>query len=90
MSTSVTVNAQATPNPNAVKFSLNRVVSPQAKTWRDAATADTAWAKQILAIPGVTQVFSINDFVSVSKAPGAAWDDIAPAVQQVLLQAFAE
>ena len=81
--------AQGTPNPNAAKFTLNRVVAAQGKTYRDPAAADVAWAQQLLMIPGVVQVFAINNFVSVNKRPEADWDVIGPHVERVLREAFA-
>jgi hypothetical protein len=79
---------QATPNPNAAKFTLNRVVATQGTTYRDAAAADVAWAKRLLGIPGVVQVFAINNFISVHKRPEADWNVIGPQVEQVLRDAF--
>ena len=84
------VTVEATPNPNAAKFTLNRVVSAQGKTYRDAASADAGWAKALLSIPGVIQVFALNNFISVSKAPEADWAIIGPCVEQTLKQVFAE
>jgi len=81
--------AQGTPNPNAVKFTLNRVVSAQGKTYRDATSADAAWAQALLAIADVTQVFAINNFISVTKRPEADWSVIGPQVEAVLREAFA-
>ena len=83
------ISVQGTPNPNAAKFTLNRVVAAQGQTYRDAASADAAWAKELLAIPGVIQVFAINNFVSVNKRPDADWNVIGPRVEAVLRQAFA-
>ena len=83
------IAVQATPNPNAAKFTLNRVVAAQGATYRDAASAGTPWAQQLLGIPGVVQVFAINNFVSVNKAPDAAWDAIVPHVERVLQETFA-
>jgi hypothetical protein len=80
---------QGTPNPNAAKVTLNRVVAPQGQTFRDPAAAALPWAKQLLEIAGVTQVFAINNFITVTKAPDAEWAAIAPAVEQVITQAFA-
>ena len=96
---------QGTPNPNAAKFTLNRVVTDQGATFRlpaprpgdstaarqagDPATASAAWARELLGIPGITQVFAVNNFVSVTKDPGAEWERIAPEVERVLRQAFA-
>ncbi len=82
------ISVQGTPNPNAAKFTLNRVVATQGKTYRDVAGADTEWAKQLLGIAGVTQVFAINNFVSVNKAPEAQWDVLGPQIEAILRRTF--
>jgi len=82
------LSIQGTPNPNATKFMLNRTVSAQGKTYRDVAFADVEWAKRVLGIAGVTQVFSVNNFISVNKAPEAHWDAIVPQVERVLREVF--
>ena len=84
------ITVQGTPNPNAAKFTLNRVVSSQGKTYRDAVSADAAWAKELLGISGVTQVFALNNFISVTKRPEADWNVIGRQVEQVLQKAFVE
>ena len=89
MGEALEIAVQGTPNPNAAKFTLNRTVAAQGTTYRDAASAEAAWARQLLGIPGVVQVFAINNFVSVNKAPDAAWDAIVPHVERVLQEAFA-
>ena len=81
--------AQGTPNPNAAKFTLNRVVAAQGKTYREVASADTEWAKQLLGVAGVTQVFAINNFISVTKTPDADWNVIGPQIEAILQRAFA-
>ena len=89
MSEPLSIEVQGTPNPNAAKFTLNRVIATPGKTYRDAAAADVEWAKQLLAIPGVTQVFAINNFISVNKTSEADWHTIGPQVERVLRSAFA-
>ncbi len=79
---------EGTPNPNALKFTLNRTIAASGKTYRDAATADAPWAKQLLGIAGVSQVFAVNDFISMTKRPEADWDVIVPQAEQVLRQVF--
>jgi len=83
------IAVQATPNPNAVKFTLNRTVASHGTTYRDAASAEAAWAKQLLGIHGVIQVFAINNFVSVNKTPEADWDAIVPQAARILQQELA-
>ena len=82
------ITVQGTPNPNAAKFMLNRIVATQGKTYREVASAETEWAKQLLGIAGVTQVFALNNFISVNKAPEADWNTLGPQVEQVLRKAF--
>ncbi len=84
----VSIQVQGTPNPNAVKFTLNRVIATQGKTYRSGSETDADWAREILQIAGVTQVFAVNNFVSVSKSADADWDALVPQVQRVLSQSF--
>ena len=79
---------QGTPNPNAAKFTLNRIVAAQGATYRDAAGADSAWARQLLGIAGVAQVFAVNNFISVTKTPDADWARLTPQIEAALRQAF--
>ena len=83
------VQVQATPNPNAAKFTLNRTVAARGTTYRDAATADVAWARRLLGISGITQAFAVNDFIAVTKTPEADWQVIGPQVEAILKEAFA-
>ena len=78
-----------TPNPNAIKFTLNRVVATHGKTYRDMGSADADWVKRVLGVAGVTQVFALNNFISVNKSPEADWNVIGLQVEQVLRQPFA-
>ena len=101
MSEPLEISVQATPNPNAAKFTLNRVVAAQGTTYRlpappdggtqagDALFADAPWAKELLGLAGITQVFTVNNFISVTKAPEADWNVLAPQVEAVLQRAFA-
>ena len=89
MGEELVVTAQDTPNPNAAKFTLNRTIVAQSATYRDAAAAPVLWAKELLAIAGVTQVFALNNFVTVNKTPDAEWGVIGPQIEHVLRRAFA-
>jgi len=83
------VIVEGTPNPNAVKFSLNRTVATKGETYRgDPATVTSPWAKALLSIPGVAQVFAVNNFLSVTKTPDADWDVIVPQAEEALKKAF--
>ena len=67
---------------------MNRVVATQGKTYREIASAEVEWVKELLGIPGVTQVFALNSFISINKAPEADWDRIAPQAEQILRRTF--
>ena len=88
MTEPLAIDIQATPNPNAAKFTLNRAVAASGKTYREVATADAEWAKQLLQIAGVTQVFAVNNFISVSKTPDAEWTNLVPEIERILKRAF--
>jgi hypothetical protein len=88
MSGPLTIEVQATPNPNAAKFTLNRVVAEQGTTYRLPGN-HPEWAMRLLDIPGVTQVFALQSFITVSKSPEGEWGAIAPQVERVLHETLA-
>ena len=55
----------------------------------DRAAAQPGWAQRLLGIAGVTQVFALQTFITVSKIPEGDWSVIAPQVERVLNEAFA-
>ena len=82
------LEVQATPNPNAMKFVLNRPISEQPISFFSAEAAkDHALATKLFAIEGVTTLLLLGDFVTVNKAPDASWPQIKRRVQQVLANA---
>lgn len=77
-----TANPQPSPNPNALRFQLD-VTLPGTLTFGSAdEAAGDPFAAAVFAAPGVVSIFGVNDFVTVTRAPGASWDDIVPAVQE--------
>ena len=84
------VTASPTPNPNAMKFTLDRrVTEGKSQTFSSAEAAQgNSLAERVFAIGGVTAVFLLNDFVTVSKAAEASWDSLAPAITEALASHF--
>jgi hypothetical protein len=78
----VDVTPEGTPNPNAVKFTLDRqVTDKRSETFRAGSDpADSPLGAKIFALDGVTNVFLTANFVSVTKAPDVDWDELIPAV----------
>jgi hypothetical protein len=78
-------DVQPTPNPNAMKFVLDRQIwdRPISFFSADAACGHSLAAK-LFAIPGVSGVLLLADFVTVSKTPRASWASIKKNVRKVL------
>lgn len=70
-----------TPNPNAMKYTLD-VKLPATINFASAeAAAGNDFAAAIFAAGGVASLFGVNDFVTVTRQPGAEWDAITTAVE---------
>lgn len=84
------IETEATPNPSTLKFLPGRAVM-EAGT-RDFATPEEAeaspLAEQLFGLGDVTGVFFGRDFVSVTVAPGTAWQDVKADVLALLLDHF--
>lgn len=82
------VEIQATPNPNALKFVLDRSITSQPISFLTAeAAGDHPVASKLFAIPGVTSVLLLGDFVTVNKQPAERWDKIRKRVREILKKA---
>jgi len=82
----LTIEVQPTPNVNALKFVTNRrVTEGRSQTFRSAGDAAASpLAAALLQIPGVVQVFFLNDFITVTRDPTADWNTIAGEVERVI------
>ena len=87
----VEVFAEPTPNPNSVKFSLNRDVTAEGSQSYDnpAEAANSPLAKRLFDIKGVRSLFFLKNFVTVVKDSGNGWDEIVPQVKDILKDYFA-
>jgi hypothetical protein len=82
------ISVEPTPNPNAMKFVLDRDCSAGTISFlnQDQA-AGHPLAERLFAIRGVTSLLFLGDFITVNKSPNAGWHSIKPAVEQVLASA---
>ena len=79
------VEVQPTPNPNALKFLLDRPIADQPASFFNAeAAAEHPIASRLFAIPGVGSLLLLGDFVTVNKTADASWPQIKERVRQVL------
>jgi hypothetical protein len=84
------LDVQPTPNPHAMKFTLDVPTTDGApRTYRSAAEAgDQPLALALLSIPGVVYVFMTANFISVNKAPESRWEQILPAATRAVSEHF--
>jgi hypothetical protein len=76
-----TATPSPTPNPDAMKFTLDTTLPEMINITGAAAAAGNPFAEAVFAAGGVVTVFGVNDFVTVNREPGADWDAIITAVQ---------
>ena len=78
----VVVTPEGTPNPNAVKFTLDRpATEKRSETFRAGSDpADSPLGAKIFALDGITNVFLTANFVSVTKGDWMDWDELVPAI----------
>jgi hypothetical protein len=76
------------PNPNAMKFSVGASVGGPT-THIAGSEPEEPFARDLLALPGVTSIFMTADFVTISKTPDVSWDSIIPEATAILESQFA-
>ena len=86
----VEVSVSTTPNENAMKYTLNcNSIESGHKTYANAEAAeDSPVAKALFAIDGVSQVFLMADFISVTKKPGANWGNLEAPILDAIKSAY--
>jgi Fe-S cluster biogenesis protein NfuA len=75
-----------TPNPDALKFVLDRPFLESGVKQFDSAreASKDPLAESLFALGGVESVFYMGSFVTVSKLPYRSWEDLRPAVIQTV------
>jgi hypothetical protein len=69
-----------TPNPNAMKFSLDVKLPGTLNLANADAAAGNPFAAAVFAVEGVQSLFGVNDFVTVTRKAGADWETIIAGV----------
>ena len=79
------VKYQTTPNPNAVKVVVDRLISDVPKSFRTREEgAGDPLAQKFFAVAGVTSLLFNADWFTVNKSPEAAWPAIKKQIERVL------
>ena len=77
------MHAERTPNPNSIKWVMNRVLATDVGGVDFDAAVDAAvspLAALLFGVAGVVGVYLGTDFVTVSKSPDTEWTDLAPPI----------
>lgn len=82
----VTIYSEATPNPDSMKFVVNKMILPNdSADYRSAQKAgDSPLALALFEMPFVNGVFIMNNFISITKNRDEEWPEHIPAVKQFL------
>ncbi|MGD2060240.1 MAG: NifU N-terminal domain-containing protein [Acidimicrobiia bacterium] len=83
------VQVEPTPNPNALKFTVGEPVGGPG-TYVRGAEPDEDFLAALLELNGVASVFFTADFVTISKTPEGAWDEITPGATAILEARFTD
>jgi hypothetical protein len=83
----VVISVDATPNPNALKFTVGKPVGGPT-TYLHAQPTDDPLGQELLALIGVTSIFLTADFVTLSKSTDIDWIDIVPNALVILEDHF--
>jgi hypothetical protein len=86
----VSIDVQATPNPNALKFVLDRPSTGGApRSFRSPEeAADDPMGRSLLAVAGVESIFMTANFISVTKSVDAQWEHLVPEVTRAIEAGF--
>ena len=74
-------NVSTTPNPDAMKFTLDRRFDEMFTVASAEDAESNPFAAAVFAAGGVASVFGTADFVTITRASGGSWDDIESAVR---------
>ena len=80
------IDAQETPNPNAMKFTLPfSIIENGSRSYASAAEAtDNELAARLFEVDGVRMLFMLKNFITVTKDPAQSWQSITGPVEQIL------
>jgi hypothetical protein len=80
------LSIETTPNPNSMKLILDETLPKGvAITYTHENRGDCpAYIEKILAIPGLSSVFRVADFMAIQRKPTAGWEEILSQVRIVL------
>ncbi len=82
----VRIYTEATPNPETLKFVTNQLIYPgNSIDFPDANSSESSpMATELFKFPFIRSVFIAGDFVTLTKTPGANWNEAIPLLKHFL------
>jgi len=79
------VRAEATPNPNALKFTTDKLIfeGTDSISIMHGDTSEHEILNDLMKLEGVDNVFGYQNFITVNKHFDAEWDDLQEKVKEV-------
>lgn len=79
------VRAETTPNPNAIKFTTNKLIfeGEASISVMPGDTSEHEIMNDLMKLEGVDNVFGYQNFITVNKHADVEWDDVSPKVIEV-------
>ena len=80
------LSIEPTPNPNSMKLNLDESLPKGvAFTYRpEGKTHYPTWIQELLAIPGIQNLYHAGDFIAVQRSPSAPWEALLARARDVL------
>lgn len=90
--TPIEISAEVTPNPNTLKFNVNKVlVSSGTMNFPDREKAHgSKLAESLFDVENVIGVMVGRDFITVTKAPATSWQTLVEAVTKTIKKSLSE
>ncbi|MGX4670118.1 NifU N-terminal domain-containing protein [Cerasibacillus sp. JNUCC 74] len=79
------VRAEATPNPNAMKFTTDKLIfkGTNSISVMPGDTSEYDILNELMQVEGVDNVFGYQNFITVNKKFDVEWDILTPKVMKV-------
>ncbi|NBJ70949.1 MULTISPECIES: NifU N-terminal domain-containing protein [Bacillota] len=80
------IRAEATPNPNAMKFTTDKIIfeGTNSISVMPGDTSEYAILNDLMQVEGVDNVFGYQNFITVNKQFDTEWDHLIPRVTEVI------
>ncbi|MDQ0351751.1 hypothetical protein J2R98_001568 [Alkalibacillus filiformis] len=80
------VIAEPTPNPNAMKFTVDSVIfeGDDSISVMQGETSEHNILNDLMELDGVDNVFGYYNFITVNKTFDAQWEELSPKVEKVI------